>query len=376
MKLLMVCGMDTVYGASRSFLGLIEQLSDKGYILAVITPKRCRINEYCDKCGITNCSIPYSNSGGNQKYAHIKRLLKDLNNCRCYLTLNHFLNNIKIDAVYSNDIDTLFGSYCATKMRLKHIWHIRSFGLEDYGTLYHYPMENYLNRADKCVAISYTVRDSWIKKGVYGEKIVTIYNGVSTSEILPREKLQGDRLRVIMSGNITATKGQDLLVEAYSRLDKDIRDNIEIDFYGSASGKDISYLRIMEEKCKKYNFNNICFKGFSEELYKTYQHYDVGVICSKSEAFGRVTVEYMAAGLCVIASNSGANLEIIKSGYNGILFDRENVSDLAEKIKYIYLNRLTIEQYGEAARDTALTKFTAEKNGSLMDELITNICSQ
>ena len=45
----------------------------------------------------------------------------------------------------------------------------------------------------------------------------------------------------------------------------------------------------------------------------------VGLMCSQCEAFGRVTVEAMRAGLPVCGTNAGGTTEIIDPGVNGLL---------------------------------------------------------
>ena len=58
----------------------------------------------------------------------------------------------------------------------------------------------------------------------------------------------------------------------------------------------------------------------------------------KQEGFGRVTVEYMLSGLCPIVSNTGANLEIVDDKISGIVYEKGNIQDLKEKIKYCINN--------------------------------------
>ena len=59
----------------------------------------------------------------------------------------------------------------------------------------------------------------------------------------------------------------------------------------------------------------MCFSN-SVHSYPTvsYTHLDV----YKRQGFGRVTVEYMCAGLAVIASDCGANPELIQHDVTGI----------------------------------------------------------
>ena len=63
------------------------------------------------------------------------------------------------------------------------------------------------------------------------------------------------------------------------------------------------------------------------------------VLPSRTEAMGRVLLEAMACKKPIIASNVGGIPEIIKDGYNGLLFESENVDDLAEKIRLVLSNK-------------------------------------
>lgn len=74
-----------------------------------------------------------------------------------------------------------------------------------------------------------------------------------------------------------------------------------------------------------------------------------------------MTIEYMSAGLCVIASNRGANLELIENNNNGIIYEKENVNSLSDKIKYLYYNRDELKKLALEGCKT-INFFTSEKN--------------
>ena len=145
--------------------------------------------------------------------------------------------------------------------------------------------------------------------------------------------------------------------------------NYNVNFEEEAD-KLISLFKELEEviknECKRYaidtNEKNISFLGYRNNLRENLSSYDIGVICSKSEGFGRVTAEYMAAELCVIASDTGANTELIENEKNGLIYNYNNDKELAEKIKKIYNNKKLIDIYGKNARDTIIEKLTKEIN--------------
>ncbi len=60
-------------------------------------------------------------------------------------------------------------------------------------------------------------------------------------------------------------------------------------------------------------------------------------MCSRMEAFGRVTVEALKAGLPVIGSNSGGTTEIIENNTNGVIFKYNNTNSLTNAIEKILL---------------------------------------
>ncbi|EFD3747848.1 glycosyltransferase family 4 protein, partial [Escherichia coli] len=99
---------------------------------------------------------------------------------------------------------------------------------------------------------------------------------------------------------------------------------------------------------------------------------DVCLIPSLSEAFGRVTIESMAAGMIVVASDSGASKEIINDGINGFLFSSGSVSDLTSVLKKI----LDVESNNlECIRKRALVdsqKYTSGHAASSIYNLIIN----
>ena len=88
---------------------------------------------------------------------------------------------------------------------------------------------------------------------------------------------------------------------------------------------------------------------------------DIVLVCSKSEAFGRVTIEGMFSGRPVIGARSAATAELIKDGVNGLLYDPGNPGDLADKIKRLQECPAFGEHLGNQARSWVLSYFTADR---------------
>ena len=68
------------------------------------------------------------------------------------------------------------------------------------------------------------------------------------------------------------------------------------------------------------------------------------------------------SGNPVLASDTGANLELIEEGKNGWLFKEGDAEDLAKKMKTILENREQIGQMGRQAYREAEGKFLSDRN--------------
>ena len=143
-----------------------------------------------------------------------------------------------------------------------------------------------------------------------------------------------NELRLVMCASIYEGKGQLEIVMAINPLIK-AGYNIFLDFYGASTNKKY-YKRLLHYIDENRLAERIAFKGYTKELPKYLNRYNVGVVCSKAEGFGVVTVEYLASGLTVVASNTGANPELLNNGEFGYLYPLGNVKELSRIISDIY----------------------------------------
>ena len=61
--------------------------------------------------------------------------------------------------------------------------------------------------------------------------------------------------------------------------------------------------------------------------------------------------EAMAMEKAIIASNVNALQEIVKDGYNGLLFEKDNIEDLADKLELLIKNKDMRIGLGKTARE-------------------------
>jgi glycosyltransferase involved in cell wall biosynthesis len=91
----------------------------------------------------------------------------------------------------------------------------------------------------------------------------------------------------------------------------------------------------------------------SDEVRNFYAAIDMFLLPSIYEPFGMTTVEAMAQGKPVLATNAGGTLEIVKPEFGELITPQDQEAWL-EKIKHYSEHRSDLEKMGKAARETAL----------------------
>jgi glycosyltransferase involved in cell wall biosynthesis len=78
--------------------------------------------------------------------------------------------------------------------------------------------------------------------------------------------------------------------------------------------------------------DRVFIRPFMKDIKPFFNAINAFVMASKAETFGMVTIESMACGTPVIASNAGGSPEILDLGKFGLLFTPIDPSSLAEKM--------------------------------------------
>jgi glycosyltransferase involved in cell wall biosynthesis len=75
----------------------------------------------------------------------------------------------------------------------------------------------------------------------------------------------------------------------------------------------------------------------------------------------------------IATANSGGTAELIEEGKTGLLYERGNHAELADKIQYLYENPEIRSQLGQAGHAWVIGRFTQERYASEMLDLFTEL---
>lgn len=133
------------------------------------------------------------------------------------------------------------------------------------------------------------------------------------------------KFTVLSVGRFMYLKGYDVLLKAASEL----KDKVDVVMVGGKPLKE--YLDYIEEK-KLTNITFVDFKS-KKELRDYFLNADLFVHPTRKDSWGLVINEALAHGLPVVTTKDCvAGLELIKDGYNGYLFDTDDVKGLETRI--------------------------------------------
>ena len=243
------------------------------------------------------------------------------------------LRGRKFDIIHSNGSVIDIGAYLHIIKKCPHVWHLREFGMEDFGvfSLLGKKYEKWIySKGDVFIAISDCIKRAYLDV-IPGRKIQMIYNGIKPSEDSLKADHKNEVPQFVLVGVVQEAKNQLEAVKALKIVvEKGVK--MHLNFIGIDQNEyaDIVRKYITDNKLGEY----VTFCGPRNDVPQILKKMDVGLMLSRNEAFGRVTVEYMMQNLAVIASDTGANPEIIDNGENGLLYHYGDVDDLVKQILF------------------------------------------
>ncbi|MBQ9588584.1 MAG: glycosyltransferase family 4 protein [Butyrivibrio sp.] len=352
MKVLFISHHTDLYGANRSLIELAEDMIKRyGVEVHIICPNKGRFYTEAVAIGAHVRCFNYF-TWQSRRFFLLKYVLRVLMNPLLLKRINRYVASISPDIIHSNSSVTDLGAVLAQKNRLPFVWHIREFGKEHYKFRYlikQTSVKNYYEKADRIIAVSDELKENYLGKypNLY---ITTIYDGVKPITV-KWEKHKTINFCIV--GNICDNKGQLDVLKALSILIGKGKKDISLHIIGDGEKK---YIRkvdkyIKEKKLEKYTV----LHGYSNNIADVLRNMDVGIMASKYEAFGRVTVEYMYAGLGVIASYEGGTKEIV--GKRALLYKPGDIDKLAALMEYCIENKQLVRECGQKMRLEAEMRF-------------------
>jgi len=193
--------------------------------------------------------------------------------------------------------------------------------------------------ADRILVLSTYARETYIANGVDESRITVVPLGIDTSLFAPPappRRPPQNGIRFLFVGNVTYSKGIDLLLDAYKAA--------------AIPGKSLCVVGAPGDAAHllKKDVPNLEYRGFvpHEQLVDIYQEADVFVFPSRLDGFGMVVTEAMATGLPVIVSSHVGAKDLVRDGETGWIFDSGKSEALCNTMERAFAFRRTLPEIG------------------------------
>lgn len=176
---------------------------------------------------------------------------------------------------------------------------------------------------------------------------------------------------IVAMGRLVPVKGFDLLIEAFSDV---ARNHLDWNLVILGEGKSREALQAQIDS--NGLAQRVSLPGFVSNPSTVLYNSDLFVLSSRWEGFALAPAEAMAAGLAVISFDcrSGPR-ELIEHERTGLLVEPENVAALQQAMERLIRDEGERAKLGEAARDSILERFDADRIGDQWDLLLNDLCS-
>lgn len=181
---------------------------------------------------------------------------------------------------------------------------------------------------------------------------------------MPPRTSEYDEIRAVMFGTISPEKGQFDAVEAV-RMARYDGAQVTLDIFGHGTTPDLLKLksRILEIGLEDV----VRVHEPTSDVLSAYHTADFSLVCSRNEAFGKVTAESVLAGRPVVAYDCGATPEILAQG--GGICTMPNPVALSEAIVALCADEKRMRRVQHEAAHSGIRKVLATTAARVLDRV-------
>jgi len=331
-RILFVVCNNVVHGTERYVLDILQNIDKEKFAVAVATPEYGPLSELLKNIGVEE--IIYENSRMN-KFT-VKGALKLFGKIRS--------RNFDIIHANAGIIPNILGKLLSVKVNIesKHGILIPEEILNNLSIKrkLHEKMKEYF--VDFFIAESENDKEKMVKYfNIKSEKIKVVYNGINLGNNIFKEpeadnvsQNNCDELIIGTIGRLTYQKGQDILIEAFSKAAAKIK-FVKLLILGS--GEDENKLLQIAAKCGVKD--KVVIKKYCSNIKEFLTGLDIFILTSRYEGVPYVLLEAMNIGVPIITTRVGGIDNIISNRKNGLLIEKDNILETESAILELSSNK-------------------------------------
>ena len=295
------------------------------------------------------------------------------------LRIARFLRRERIQILHAHDLwSNMVGVLAATLARVP----VRISSQRDlshdawYGTYRRRVLRFLQGRSSAVLTNASAIRDGLIEDGVPAQKVCVVHNGVDIDrfrDVKPnREWLfpnSTGRKLIVLVGNMNSdVKGHPVLISAAAEI---IKTHPEVQFVLVGDGpKRRDYEATVEAAGLKQHF---LFLGRRSDVPEILVSCDIAVLPSLAEGLPNAVLEYLAAGLPVVATALGGNLEVVRDGVTGLLIPANDSSAQGSALIRLLDDPELAAQIAKSGQEHVQSKFSFQRLVQEVEILYSNL---
>ena len=337
-------GTTNIGGASKAYLNMVRPLTEKGVEVLTICPDTDGIFQDIENGAVkdgnvkvidyTYSCLPFTRSVRDY-ILWLPRLIKRvIKNKRASSRLSQILREFKPDIIHTNTSVNNIGYLAAKTLGVPHVWHVREYGDKDFSMIVPNQYKMLTSPGNYSIFITKDIRK--YKRLDHNPTAEVIYDGVLEESAI--QKPGRDSGYFMFAGNVSILKGIGDLTDAYRKYCNKVglAKALPLKVAGPI---DPTAKSLVEEISRSPIASKIEFLGRVQNITELYARAKAVIIPSRSEGFGFVMPEALAAGALVIARNTGGLKEQFENGVSltgkeiGISFS--NIDELADILENV-----------------------------------------
>jgi len=355
MKVLIAAHQGDLGGATTPIVEAAEMLAPRGFRFLVLVPEAGTLAPALDRLGVEwrVCPLPlWVSTRGRRRFRNI------VANRRAYPAVQAVLADAEPDIVVTNTAAVGIVGRAARELGLPHAWWLHEFGREDHNL--HFDLGDAITgrlMARRCVR-AFANSDAvaakfahWLGAGRVGR--VDYFIKPVPDAVVPEFDPAG-AFHLALVGSLNRQKGQSDAIAAVGRLAAAGRD-VHLHLYGTGGRGYAAKLAALS--AARGIATRVHFHGHVADVPARVAKADAALVTSRCEAFGRVTVEAMRAGVPVVGTAAGGTPELVADGRTGLLYPPGDAAALAACIDRLIDEPAFARELARAGRDWAGPRF-------------------
>lgn len=360
-------------GVERGTIDIALAAAKTGYT-SIVVSEGGKLEQWIKGENIHHIKLPLSSKNPINIYKNINRLAK-------------IIQQYDVDIVHARSRGPAWSAYFAASQEA--VKFVTTFhGTYNFDNNLKHKYNAIMTKGQCIIAVSNFIADHINNNyQVDSNKIRVIHRGVDLDHFNPDSvspsrlislahswRIPEDRPIIMLPGRLTRWKGQAFLLEALSKIPKDLFYCI---FVGDNQGYHTEYTEELGALIKEYNLEGaVHFAGSTQDMPAAYMLADVVVSPSlEPEAFGRVATEAQAMGRLLITTNHGGAKETVRDNETGWLIEAGNALQLSQALRHaLSLSDAQRKEMGHVARSHIQQHFNleqmVEKTLSVYEELL------